>query len=179
MTAETIRQPEGRIRQVGKVLIELTIVNAADEVRAADGTIDNDDVRSITLGDVLVDTGATTLCLPMNLVRQLGLKHLTDVVAPTANGTASFPLFEHAKISLYGRTGTFECMGLAEGAEPLLGVFPLEMLGLEPDLQNQRLRVLPDHGARTYLLVPHRSSVNRPTSPQLSAHRAASRASSG
>lgn len=59
------------------------------------------------------------------------------------------PIYEHARLTLHGRTGTFECMGLAEGTRPLLGVVPLGMLGLEPDLKNQRLRVLPD----TYMLA--------------------------
>lgn len=40
------------------------------------------------------------------------------------------------------------------GSEPLLGVIQLEMLGLEPDLQNQRLRLLPRSGRRTYLMAP-------------------------
>lgn len=44
-------------------------------------------------------------------------------------------------------------MGLAEGTRPLLGVVPLGMLGLEPDLKNQRLRVLPDTGPDTYILA--------------------------
>ena len=154
MKTQVIQQPEGRVRQVGKVLTELTIVNAADETRALEGLIDAGSVRSITLGGVLVDTGATTLCLPIDLVDRLGLHQLTTIVAATANGTVELPLFEHAKISISGRTGTFECIGLAHGSEPLLGVIPLEMLGFELDLQSQRLRMLPDRGADTYFLIP-------------------------
>lgn len=153
MTTQASTEPKGRERQVGTVVTELTITNAADEIRAEVGAIEPGQIRSVVLHAVLVDTGATTLCLPMNLVRELGLHHLNDVVAATANGTVAVPLFEHAKISLQGRTGTFECMGLAEGTRPLLGVIPLEMLGLEPDLKNQRLRVLPDTGPDTYILA--------------------------
>jgi hypothetical protein len=32
-------------------------------------------------------------------------------------------------------------------------VIPLEMLGLEPDLQNQTLRVLPEQSVDTYLTI--------------------------
>jgi hypothetical protein len=32
-------------------------------------------------------------------------------------------------------------------------VIPLEMLGLEPDLQNQKLRVLPTGMTDTYLMI--------------------------
>jgi hypothetical protein len=35
----------------------------------------------------------------------------------------------------------------------LLGLIPLEDLGLEPDLQNQQLRALPIEGKETYLMV--------------------------
>jgi hypothetical protein len=35
----------------------------------------------------------------------------------------------------------------------LLGVFPLEMLGIELDLRNQRLRVLPSESGDTYLTI--------------------------
>jgi hypothetical protein len=33
------------------------------------------------------------------------------------------------------------------------GLIPLEYLGLEPDLKNQKLRVLPVEGKDTYLMV--------------------------
>ncbi len=51
---------------MGKVFATLTIVNRADQIRAEDGTISPEEIRSIVLNDVLVDSGATTLCLPKN-----------------------------------------------------------------------------------------------------------------
>lgn len=47
----------------------------------------------------------------------------------------------------------YDCVELPGGADPLLGLIPLEDLGLEPDLKNQRLRVLPAEGKDTYLTV--------------------------
>ena len=44
-------------------------------------------------------------------------------------------------------------MELPAGENPLLGVIPLEDLGLEPDLKNQQLKVLPNQGKDTYLRV--------------------------
>jgi hypothetical protein len=52
-----------------------------------------------------------------------------------------------------GREGIFNCIELPEGSDPLLGLIPLEDLGLEPDLVNQKLRVLPVEGKDTYLMV--------------------------
>jgi len=42
---------------------------------------------------------------------------------------------------------------LPGGSDPLLEVIPLEALGLEPDLKNQRLRVLPISSSETYLTI--------------------------
>lgn len=145
---------KGRERHVGKVHTRLTVTNRADEIRATSGLIREVEVRTITLDDVLVDTGATTLCLPQDLVEALGLQLLEQVSVATATGITTARVYEDAKLSLYGRTGTFDCIALPEGTQPLLGVIPLERLGLEPGLQNQRLRVLPDHGRQTYILAP-------------------------
>jgi predicted aspartyl protease len=62
-------------------------------------------------------------------------------------------MFQDAKVSLLGREATFECLELARGTTPLLGVFPLELLGIEPDVRNQRLRVLPENADESYLTI--------------------------
>jgi hypothetical protein len=50
---------------------------------------------------------------------------------------------------LLGRAGTFECLELPGGKTPLIGVIPLEALGIEVDLRNQQLRLLPDTSSDT------------------------------
>ncbi|PZO53366.1 MAG: aspartyl protease, partial [Phormidesmis priestleyi] len=102
---------------------------------------------------VLIDTGATTLCLPAKVIEKLGLELLREVDVATANGFSKARVFQDAKISLCGREGTFECLELPGGQSPLLGVIPLEFLGIESDLRNQTLKVLPDHSANTYLTI--------------------------
>ena len=75
----------------------------------------------------------------------------------TAMGITTAPIYRDATICLYGREGTFECLELPgeqdPEQDPLLGVIPLEMLGLEPDLKNQGLRVLPTESVDTYLTI--------------------------
>lgn len=153
MTAQPTHQTGGRIRHVGKVLTTLTVINRVDEALAERGMLAVDQVRRLSLSDVLVDTGATPLCLPIELIRELGLPLLRSMTVTTATSVEELELYEDAKIELEGRSGTFECLALPEGSIPLLGVVPLEMLGLEPDLQNQRLRLLPDTGRDTYMLA--------------------------
>lgn len=71
----------------------------------------------------------------------------------TANGIGKARIFQDAKISLVGREGTFECLELPGGMNPLLGVIPLEALGIELDLKNQRLVTLPISPTQTYLTI--------------------------
>lgn len=138
---------------MGKVLTSLTVTNRADQVLASRDIIPDDQVRSILIEDVLVDTGATTLCLPAALIAKLGLEILKEVNVATANGISKARIFQDAKLTLCGREGTFECLELPGGSSALIGVIPLEFLGLEPDLKNQRLKVLPAESSDTYLTI--------------------------
>jgi len=138
---------------MGKIATSLTVTNHADEVLARNGVIKAEQVRAIALDDVLVDTGATVLCLPHRIIAQLGLNPVREVAASMANGYSQVQIYEDAKISLLGREGTFECLELPGGDQALLGVIPLEAMGIEPDLANQTLRLLPTEGRDTYITV--------------------------
>lgn len=139
--------------EMGKVFATLTIVNRADQILAEAGVIPEDQIRSITLKNVLVDTGATTLCLPQEVIAKLGLKILKEVDVATAMGIGKARIFQDAKIAMFEREGTFECLELPGSGDPLLGVIPLEALGLEIDLQNQTLKPLPISPTETYLTI--------------------------
>ncbi len=138
---------------MGKVITTLAIQNLIDQADAERGMIPIEQIRSVTLENVLVDTGATTLCLPKDVIARLGLRILKEVVVETATGISEARIFQDAKISLCGREGTFECLELPDGKTPLLGVIPMEALGIEVDLKNQRLKVLPDGPTETYLTI--------------------------
>lgn len=138
---------------MGKILTTLTITNRADEWATSRGIIAPEAIRRLTLTNVLVDTGATTLCLPAEAIAQLGLELLKVVQVATAAGVQTARVFQDAKLSLLDREGTFECLELPGGSDPLLGVIPLEMLGLELDLAQQTLRVLPQDSPKTYLSI--------------------------
>ena len=142
-----------KVREVGKVITPLTVTNYADQVEADRGHRKADEVRSVTLDAVLVDTGATTLALPADIIERLGLTLRREVPILTATGPATARLYRGADLSLLGREGTFDCLELPAGSDPLLGVIPLETLGLEPDLRNQRLRLLPEEPGDTYYTI--------------------------
>ena len=138
---------------MGKVTTTIQVTNNVDQILAARGFIPQEDVRSLELENVLVDPGATRLCLPADRIQQLGLVLQGEAEVKTAVGARKVQIFKDVLLSVAGRQGTYNCIELPAGADPLLGLIPLEDLGLEPDLQNQQLRVLPMEGKDTYLMV--------------------------
>lgn len=127
---------------MGRITTTLTIANRADQVLASRGFIPPEQIRSVTLQNVLIDTGATTLCLPQDIIAQLGLELLKEVDVATATGISKARIFRDATISLLGREGTFECLELPGGRDALLGVIPLEALGIELNLHSSNLKNL-------------------------------------
>lgn len=139
--------------EMGRIIVTLTLINDVDEILAEKGFISSDEVRQITLDNVLVDTGATRVCLPADVIEKLGLKSVGTLDVQTAMGAQTVNVYDRLKLNIEGREGTYKCVELPVGQTPLLGLIPLEDLGLDPDLQNQKLKHLPDKGKETYLTV--------------------------
>jgi predicted aspartyl protease len=144
---------EGRQRHMGFVKTAITLTNDYDLLAVSEGRLRPESVRTIELAGVLVDTGANMLCLPPLLIEQLGLVFARHVVVETAAGPRDARLFKGLLMSVQGRAGVVEVLETPGGVTPLLGVIPLQALGLELDLQHERLIVLPDMGPDTYLSV--------------------------
>jgi clan AA aspartic protease len=138
---------------MGRVTATITVTNHIDEILGERGFIPAEQIRSVTIDNVLVDTGATRLCLPADIIAQLGLTLVGEIQGNTAIGARQFRLFKDVTIAVAGREGRYDCVELPAGEEPLLGLIPLEDLGLEPDLRNQRLIVLPMEGMQSYIRV--------------------------
>lgn len=140
-------------KQMGQVITRLTVTNRIDQVLHQRGFIPSEEVRAMTLDNVVVDTGATMLCLPANVISQLGLIQQGETNVETSAGVKKGRIFRDVDLSVEGRQGTFDCLELTELKYALLGVIPLQQLGLEPDLQNHRLRGLPMNSQQTYLMA--------------------------
>jgi hypothetical protein len=150
----TLVLPNLQGKQMGQVLTTIAVTNFIDLVMAERGFISAEEVRSVTIDKVIVDTGATLLSLPAPIISQLGLKQVGERNVETSTGITIGRIFAGAQIIIEGREGRFDCLELPEGVSAvLLGVTPLEELGLEPDLKNQRLRVLPMNDQQKYLMV--------------------------
>ncbi len=139
------------VKKMGKVTAEMTIVNNEDDVLERRGFIEDKEVRQIHLQDVLMDTGATTLCLPKRYIEQLGLISTRRVAVATASGISERGIYQNVKVQLGGRETVVECVELPNDADPLLGVIPMEAMGIELDLQKQQIKFLPYDTLNTYI----------------------------
>lgn len=141
------------LEQGERITTTLVITNRLQQGLAERGLMPLENVRTTTLKNVLVDTGATTVCLPADIIARLSLSFLKEVIVVGATGFIKTRIFEGAKISLCGREGTFECLELPSRTDALLGKIPLQALGIELDLQNQKLIVLPISPNASYLRI--------------------------
>lgn len=139
--------------EMGKIVVMLTLTNWADRVLSERGFISEKEVRSLSVDNALVDTGATRLCLPADLIQKLGLKQTGTIDAQTAMGPQTVNVYKGLELNVEGREGIYNCVELLAGQTPLLGLIPLEDLGLDPDLQNQKLKHLPTEGKETYMTI--------------------------
>ncbi len=144
---------EGRTRHVGQIRASITIRNDYDIDRARRGEIDPSEIRTVSYNGALVDTGANRLCLPPAVIVALGLPFARDVVVGTATGAATARMFHGARLEIEGRDAATEVLEMPGGEGALIGVLPLEAMGIELDLRNQALILLPDDGPDTYLTI--------------------------
>lgn len=129
---------------VGRVTATLTIRNAFDVQKAAEGEIEPSGVRSIEV-EAMVDTGAAYVCLPREHIEQLGLLFLQNVSVLTANGQVTRRTFMSALVELHGRKHVAEIMENDEQTPPLVGYLLLEALDLVVDPKSQQVIGNPAH----------------------------------
>ncbi len=130
---------------MGKVVTRIKLTNFVDLERARLGELPPDRVRTAEV-DALVDTGATMLVLPAQVVRQLGLRELDRRRVRYANGSVGVvPVVTGLQVEILGRWTGCDALVEAEGTTPLLGQIPLEALDLVVDPTNGDVRVNPEH----------------------------------
>lgn len=88
--------------------------------------------------DLLVDTGATYLTVPVDVAARLGLRVLREQPLVTAGGRREVWPVAGVRISLEGRDAPTVCF-IAPAGPALLGAVALESLGLGVDPLARRL----------------------------------------
>jgi len=143
----------GEEGSVGHVRATIMVANRIDQALVERGLMDAGEVRAATLDDVMVDTGATLLALPIDIIEGLGLAVGHEVIARTAAGPRTIRQFRDVELTVMGRTGTFDCLEVPQGSSCLLGVTPMEVLGIELDIHNHTLRLLPEGPDDSHILL--------------------------
>jgi predicted aspartyl protease len=134
---------------VGRFSVELEIANS-DELGAARlGLLPADQVRRERILGV-VDSGATRLVLPEEVVKRLGLPLGDPVMVRYADGRqAKRKGVEGVYVQLLGRHGTFSAIVEPKRKTALVGAIVLEDLDLLVDCSAQRV-VPRDPSGATY-----------------------------
>ncbi len=131
---------------MGKVLVTAKVQNMDDLVRARDGHIKPEEVRSIEVTDALVDTGATMLSLPQRYIAQLGLQPFRARPVKTSAGRVTLQVYGTVRLTIQGRECPSDVAAVPDDCPVLIGQVPLELLDWVVDPVNQRLIGNPEHG---------------------------------
>jgi predicted aspartyl protease len=136
---------------MGRVLAEIRVENIRDLYAAEEDRLEDSDVRRVDLDDALVDTGATTLALPTNVIEQLGLNLASQKQATSSQGLGPVNIYEAVRLTLIERQCTVDVVEVPNEVPASIGQIPLGILDLVVDLQGQRLVGNPAHGGEQVL----------------------------
>ena len=82
----------------------------------------------------VIDTGATMLVLPRDIVEKLGLRKMREVKVRYANNKVETkPIYGVVNIELKGRSANLDVLVEEKGSQPLIGQVLLELLDLIVD----------------------------------------------
>ena len=136
---------------MGTVNTEITLKNSGDLVRAFDGNIKPEDIRTATVTAV-ADTGSMYLVITEDLRQKLGLKVTQEKTAHIANGQqVACQITDAVEILWENRKTVLPAMVIPGAKKVLLGALPLEAMDLMVDPVNQK--VVGIHGDKEEFLA--------------------------
>jgi clan AA aspartic protease len=131
--------------EMGAVMTKLTLWNYVDIDSVERGLIAPDQVRKEEV-EALVDTGATTLVIPIDVCRRLGLRPFRTTQVELADGSlCEMTYFRGLWFEILGRGMSCDVLASPEGTMPLIGQIPLEGLDLVVDPRSREVRPNPEH----------------------------------
>ena len=129
---------------MGEIVASMELENTVDRDNASDGLRDEATVRRTTV-DGVVDTGATMLVLPEDVVGQLGLRTRRQVTVAYANDYRELrQVAGPVTVQIGNRSMNADCIIGPPASEPLIGQIVLEALDLVADCGNRTLAPRPD-----------------------------------
>ena len=90
--------------------------------------------------DAVIDTGATMVVLPKDIVEELGLRKMREVKVRYANNKVETkPIYGVVNIELKGRSANLDVLVEEKGSQPLIGQVLLELLDLVVEPKTRKL----------------------------------------
>ncbi len=128
---------------MGEVRVKVKLTNAFDESLERRGKISKKEIRTYE-ADALVDTGAVSSVVPLNVMKQLGVLSIGSRIAEYADGRKDrVDLTEPIVFDIIGRETIESAMVL--GDEVIIGQTVLEVIDMFVDCINQKLIPNPAH----------------------------------
>lgn len=129
---------------MGEVKIPLWLENSFDRERYLEGEILEKQIRSVEI-NALVDSGATMLMLPQEVVERLGLRVRGKVIVNYADERKEErPRAGIVTVRVGERDTDVDCIVGQPNSEALVGQIILEAMDLLIDCTNQRLIPRPE-----------------------------------
>lgn len=128
-----------RAKFVRRFSVQFEFANQVDVILADQGLLEPDKVRKAIISGV-VDSGATRLVLPEDVVKQLGLSRTGRAKVRYANNrVAERNTVGGAHVQLLGREGVFTAVVEPRRRTALIGAIVLEDLDFVVDCTRQKL----------------------------------------
>jgi clan AA aspartic protease len=128
---------------MGKVMEKIKLTNDYEMTQAEAGALNASEVRTVEI-EALVDTGATMMMLPADVVERLGVPVKGQrKVRYADNRVEEVPWVAGIRIDVRGRNAVVSALVGAPGSTALLGQIPLEEMDFIVDPKSRELRPNP------------------------------------
>ena len=122
---------------------KIKLTNDYEQTQAEAGTLNASEVRTVEI-EALVDTGATMMMLPADVVAQLGVPVKGHRKVRYADSRVEeVPWVAGIRIDVRGRNAVVSALVGAAGSTALLGQIPLEEMDFIVDPKSRELRPNP------------------------------------
>lgn len=124
-------------------MARIRLSNFADEESAERGLLPHAEIRALEV-EALVDTGATMLALPEDVVARLGLRETERRKVRLADGSVrDVARVCGLRVVILSRDMTCDALVMPAGSTPLIGQVQLEVLDLIVDAKSRDVAVNP------------------------------------
>jgi predicted aspartyl protease len=131
---------------MGKVLADLKLTSLYDLRDFKLKRIREDEIRRLLIHDVIVDSGASMLCLSKSIIDRLDLEFVKETKVNTADGVVTRGIYGPVVYEIQGRSARGDVLELAHPkVNALIGQIPLEQLDFLINPAANKLVTNPEH----------------------------------